>query len=122
MLVNNYQKYQQNAVMTAAPGDLTLMLYNGAIKFCNLGIEGIETKNIKKAHESMVKVQNIIVELQSTLDSKYPVSEQMNSLYDFIKRLVSEANIYKDTERLGQAKELIVEFRDMWQQVMKQAR
>jgi len=119
MVANNYQKYQQNAVMTAAPGDLTLMLYNGAIKFCNLGLEGIETKNIKKTHESIMKAQNIITELQVTLNPNYLVASSMNSLYEFIKQLLIEANMGKDSGKLLQAKEFIVEFRDMWQQVMK---
>ena len=93
MLANNYQKYQQNSVLTASPQELTLMLYNGAIKFCNLGIEMIQRSNIEKANEYIIKAQVIINELQVTLDDKYPISKEIKLLYEYIIWLLETGNI-----------------------------
>ena len=66
-------QYQRNAIQTASPAKLTLMLYDGAIKFANMAIEAIDKGDIEKANNNIIKVQNIIVEFRSTLDMKYPV-------------------------------------------------
>lgn len=65
-------QYQRNAIQTASPAKLTLMLYDGAIKFANMAIEAIDKGDIEKANNNIIKVQNIIVEFRSTLDMKYP--------------------------------------------------
>lgn len=72
---NGYAAYQNSKIMTASPAELTLMLYEGAIKFCNIAIMGIEENNIQKAHTNIVKVENIIEEFQATLNHKYPVAK-----------------------------------------------
>ena len=74
------QLYQKNSIETASPARLTLMLYDGAIKFSHIAIEAIEEGNIEKAHKNIVKVQNIIVEFRSTLDMKYPVASIMSMI------------------------------------------
>lgn len=120
--MNPYQQYQNNAVMTASPGELTLMLYNGAIKFCNKAIEAIEKKEVSSSHMYLVRVQDIVTELQATLDTQYPIGEEMDRLYTFIKQLLVEANIEKNISKINDALDLIREFRDTWQQVLKQAK
>lgn len=122
MLTNSYQKYQHNAIFTASPQELTLMLYNGAIKYCNLGAEMIENKNIEKANQYIIKAQDIICELQITLDDKYSITQEIKPLYEYIVRLLEEANINKDQQKLLEAKELIANFRDLWKEVMKLAK
>ena len=59
---NPYAAYANSKVMTASPAELTLMLYDGAIKFCNIAIMGIEEKDIEKAHNNIIKVERIINE------------------------------------------------------------
>ncbi|MGL4343720.1 MAG: flagellar export chaperone FliS [Cellulosilyticaceae bacterium] len=122
LATNPYRQYQNNAVMTASTGELTLMLYNGAIKFCNLAIDAIEQRDMQKANQNNLKAQEIITELQTTLDTKYPIGEEMDRLYTFIKQLLMEGNIQKDTGKIGDARDLIREFRDTWQEVIKQTR
>ena len=122
MIANNAYKYQQNVIMTASPQELTLMLYNGAIKFCNLGIEAIESKNIEEANKNIIKAQKIIEELQITLDDKYDISREINPLYEYINALLVEANISKNKDKVLEAKELISGFRDLWREVIKSAR
>ena len=117
-----YQQYQSNSVYTAAPAELTLMLYNGAIKFCNQGIEAITNKRIENANRAIIKAQDIIVELRATLDESYPIALEFDRMYAFIIRLLKEANVAKDGERLIQARDLIKELRDLWKEVMAKGR
>ena len=119
MLAANYQKYQQNSVLTASPQELTLMLYNGAIKYCNQGIEAIEEGKIENAHQYITRAQDVILELKCTLDNKYPVSRNFEEMYDYILTLLVEANMHKNEEKLKEAKEFISEFRDLWKEAMK---
>ena len=122
MISNPYQQYQNNSIMTASKEELTLMLYNGAIKFCNQAIEGIENKDIQKAHTCSMKAQKIITELQITLDPKFAYAADINRLYDFIKQLLMEGNMQKDAEKIRQALGLIRQFRDLWQEVIQKAK
>lgn len=120
--MNPYQAYQNNSILTASPEELILMLYNGAIKFCNLAREAIEQKNVPKSHEYIVKAQNIIWELRVTLDKKYPVAEDMERMYEFIYNLLVQANISKDKEKLETATQFIREFRDTWKEAIKKGK
>ena len=118
-MMNPYQQYKNNSVLTASPGEITLMLYNGAIKFCNQAAEAIEHNDVQGKHNYLMRAQDIIEELNVTLDSQYPVAQEMSLLYDYIKRLLIEVNMTKDVEKLNEATELIREFRDTWQEVIK---
>ncbi len=80
-LPNAYAQYNNSKVLTASPAELTLMLYEGAIKFCNIAITAIEEKDIPKAHNNIVKVQKIIDHLRATLDMKYPVAKEFDNIY-----------------------------------------
>lgn len=113
-----YQAYNNNAVLTASRGELTLMLYNGALKFCKQALETIESKDVVSTHNALIKAQNIIEELQITLDSRYPVADSIDKLYTYILELLAEANARKDKDKLNEAIYLITEFRDLWKQVM----
>lgn len=113
------QMYQKNAVQTASPAKLTLMLYDGAVKFTNIAIEAIEAGDIEKAHNNIVKAQNIIVEFRSTLDMKYPVAKDFDVVYDYIYRCLVEANMKKDKDILVEALKHIKTMRDTWREVMK---
>lgn len=111
--------YKKNAVNTASPARLTLMLYDGAVKFCNIGLEGIDEKNISKANENIIKAEKIIVELRTTLDMKYPVAKDFDRVYDYIYRKLVEANVKKDKEALQEALKHIKTMRDTWKEVMR---
>lgn len=111
--------YQRNAIMTASPAELTLMLYEGAIKFCNIAMIAIEKKEYEKANTNLKKAQDIITEFRVTLDHKYPVWEDFERMYNMIYALLVEANIKKDTEILERALKYIREMRDTWKEVMR---
>lgn len=118
-MTNAYQAYQSNSVLTSSPYELTLMLYNGAIKFCGQGKQAIATKNTQEAHRLIMRAQDIIQELQITLDYKYPISEEFNRMYDFILYELAEANMAKSTEHLDIATDFIREIRDTWTEATK---
>lgn len=123
MLANQgYAAYANNKVMTASPGELTLMLYEGAIKFCNIAIVAIEERDIEKAHKNIVKVENIIEEFQSTLDHKYPVAKDFDEVYTYLMRRLKEANIKKDKEILEEVLKHLRTMRDAWKEVMRLAK
>ena len=112
--------YAGNRINTASPAELTLMLYDGAIKFCNMAIDGLENNDIQKANTNLIKAQKIIVEFRSTLDFKYEVAQQFDIVYDYIYRRLVEANIKKDKEIALEALSHIRTMRDTWKQVMEQ--
>ena len=107
---NMAQQYNRNKILTATPAELTLLLYEGAIKFCNIAQVAIEKNDTEKAHTNIVKAEMIIEELQSTLNRKYPVAEDFDNVYKYIYSLLVDANMMKDTQVLDQA---LVELRGM---------
>lgn len=117
---NKLNAYQRNAILTASPPELTLMLYEGAIKFCNIGIMAIEKKNYEEANTNLKKAQAIITELRVTLNHKYPVWEDFERVYDWIYRRLVDGNIHKDIEVIEDALKYIREMRDTWKEVMRQ--
>ena len=118
-LPNPYEKYNKSKVLTASPAELTLMLYDGAIKFCNIAIMGIESKDIEKAHNNIMKVQKIIEEFRSTLDRKYPVAEDFDRVYVYLLRRLLEANMKKDKAILEEVIMHLRSMRDTWKEVMR---
>ncbi|MDR6553574.1 flagellar protein FliS [Paenibacillus qinlingensis] len=112
------QKYQNNQVNTALPEELTLMLYNGAIKFIKQAKSAVQEKNQTMANEFSKKVQDIISELIITVDRSYPVSEQLLIMYDYMNWRMIQANIQKDVAMLDEVEDLLVQFRDTWKAAM----
>ncbi|MCR5154593.1 MAG: flagellar export chaperone FliS [Lachnospiraceae bacterium] len=120
MAVNNAATYYQGTkVNTASPAELTLMLYEGAIKFCNIALLGFETGDTEKVNNNVIKVQKIITEFRATLDFKYPTAKDFDVVYEYIASLLVQANVKKDPEYLEKALEQIREMRDLWKEIMK---
>ena len=120
MIANKgYAAYANNKITTASPAELTLMLYEGAIKFCNIAITAVEQKDIQKAHNSIMKVQDIIEEFQVTLDHKYAVAKDFDSVYSYLKTRLIEANVKKDAEILEEVLQHLRTMRDTWKEVMR---
>lgn len=117
---NPYEQYQKNKILTATPAEVTLMLYEGAIKFCNIAIMAIEQNDIEKAHTNIRKTQRIIEEFRNTLDRKYPVAEDFDRIYVYVLRRLFDANIKKDKETLEEVNMHLRSLRDTWKEVMRQ--
>lgn len=116
---NPYAEYRNSQVMTASPAELTLMLYDGAIKFVNIAHDAIDKGEIEKANKNIQKASNIIEELQSTLNHKYPIWEDFDNVYKYIRDRLLWANMRKDNEILDEAKDAISQMRDTWKEVMR---
>ena len=119
-----YAQYNQynnnNKIMSASPAELTLMLYEGATKFCNIAIVAIEHNNIEKAHNHIIRAEQVIDYLRQTLNMDYPVSEDFEKVYLYLARRLTEANIKKDKEILEEVSGHLHSMRDTWKQVMEQ--
>ncbi len=120
-MINNsagYDTYQKQKILTATPAELTLMLYEGAIKFINIAIMSIEKKDITKAHNNIMKAQRIIEEFRSTLNFKYPVAKEFDVVYEYLLRRLVEANLKKDINILEECLVHLRGMRDTWKEVM----
>lgn len=117
--LDNYKKQMQNKVLTASPGELTLMLYEGAIKFCNFAINAIERKEIEKAHNNIIRVQDIIFYLKDTLDTKYEVSKEFLKIYEYLEYHLIQANIKKSIDELNEVSKQLHILKETWGKVMK---
>lgn len=115
---NGYAAYANSKIMTASPAELTLMLYDGAIKFANIAIAAIEKNDIEKAHNNIIKVERIILEFKSCLDHKYPVAKDFEQVYNYLIRRLHEANMKKDTEIMEEILKHLRTMRDTWKEVM----
>lgn len=118
-LPNAYAQYKNNKVLTASPAELTLMLYEGAIKFCNIAMIGIDEKDIQKSHTNIVKTEKIVDHLRITLDMKYPVAKDFDRMYEYLERRLTEANMTKDKAILEEVCEHLRAIRDTWKEVMR---
>lgn len=121
-LPNAYAQYDNNRVMTASPAELTLMLYEGMIKFCNRAIDGARDKDVQKTHDNIRKVKNIIMHLRGTLDFKYEVAKDFEQIYMFLLGKLSDANISKDPDDLEAINVQLRTLRDTWKTVMEKNR
>ena len=114
-----YAQYKNSKILTASPAELTLLLYEGAIKFCNIAKDGIENNDIEKAHTNMVKAQKIIDYLRQTLDMKYAVAQDFENIYSYLSQRLIEANLKKDPEIIQEVNGHLHSVRDTWKEVMR---
>ena len=116
------EAYKRQQVMTATPEALTLMLYNGALRFMTEGIEAIKNNDYEKTNTSLIKAQNIISEFRITLKMEYEISHQLLPLYNYIYDCLVEANMKSSIEKVEEAKEIVTELRNTWNEAIKIAR
>ena len=114
-----YQQYEKSKILTASPAELTLMLYEGAIKFANIAVMAIEKGEIEKAHNNIRKVERIIEEFQATLNHKYPVAKDFDEVYTYLRRRLLEANVKKDKDIMEEVLRHLRTMRDTWKEVMR---
>ena len=120
MLMNNaYAQYSNSKILTASPAELNLMLYEGAIKFCNIAIIGIEQNNIQKTHDNIIKTQRIVEEFQITINRDYTVAKEFDAVYTYLIKRLREANFKKDKVILEEVLGHLRTMRDTWKEVMR---
>ncbi|MCR4728092.1 MAG: flagellar export chaperone FliS [Lachnospiraceae bacterium] len=121
-LPNAYAQYTNSKILTASPAELTLLLYEGAIKFGNIAILKIEQGDVEGAHNNIVKVEKIIDYFRETLDMKYAVAQDFERVYVYLSTRLLEANSRKDKEIMTEVVDHIRSMRDTWKEVMKSVR
>lgn len=122
MINNVAEAYKRQQVMTATPEALTLMLYNGALRFMKEGMDAMEKKDYEQCNTSLQKAQKIIMEFQATLKMEYEISHQLMPLYDYVYNSLVEANMKSNPAKVQESIDLIKELRDAWAEAMKKAR
>jgi flagellar protein FliS len=122
MAVNVAEIYKNSKEQTASKEEIITMLYDGAIKFCNIAATELELKNMENVNTNLKKAQRIIEELILTLDMRYPVSQEFKQVYEYIIELLVQANVKKDKELLDRACNEIRGMRDTWVEVVKKAK
>ena len=116
------EAYKKQQIMTATPEALTLMLYNGCLKFIKEGADALTEKNYEAANTSLQKAQNIISEFRVTLNMDYEISHQLMPLYNYAYDRLVEGNLDDNLDAIKEAADIITELRDAWAQAMKKAR
>ena len=119
---NPYNKMLEDSVLSATKEELTLMLYEGGIRFLNQDLVAIEKKDFSKANIAIQRAEDIVREFQITLDRQYPIAEQLDSLYDYMYRRLVEGNMTKDVEIINEVLGMFRDFRDTWKEAMKIAK
>lgn len=120
MAMNNpYQSYKKNSVNTASPGELSLMLYNGCLKFITLAKKAIQDKNVEAKNTNLIKAQNIIHEFMVTLNMNVNVSKDLIVMYDYLHRQLVEANIKSDLAILEEVEGFVTDLRDTWKEAIQ---
>ncbi|MFO7152690.1 MAG: flagellar export chaperone FliS [Bacillota bacterium] len=114
--MNPYQQYQENQIMTAPPERLVLMLYEGALKFLRLAKKAVEEKSYADANNYIIRVEDIIMELNMSLDMNFEISKSLRNLYNFIYEKLIEANIKKDLSKLEEVEGLLAGLKEAWQE------
>ncbi|PKM88338.1 MAG: flagellar export chaperone FliS [Firmicutes bacterium HGW-Firmicutes-12] len=119
---NPYQQYRQQQVNTASQEKLLLMLFDGAIRFCRIAVKAIEEKQEEMAHTNLIKAQDIIEELISSLNFDYEIAQRLYSLYDYLYIRLVEANMNKDAAIIDEALRFLTELRETWAEAAVKAR
>jgi len=110
------QEYLKTQVMTASPEMLTLMLWDGAIRFAEQGKEAIVRKDVEGSFKALLRAQKIVMELTNTLKPEVnpELVSNLSALYNFIYRRLVEANIKKDAKLVDDALEIMRHQRETW--------
>jgi flagellar protein FliS len=112
--------YKNQQIMTASPEQLTLLLYNGALRFLSESIQAMEQGDFPKSHNANLRVQDIVREFINTLDMNYELSKPWAQLYEYAEYCLIQGNVKKEVEQLQNAKGILEEMRDTWQEAMRQ--
>ncbi len=115
-----HNEYRQNEIATSSQGKLIVMMYEGALKFVSLAIEGIDDQDLSKKGKYINKAHDIINELSCALDMKKggDVAQKLESLYQFILHQLTLANIKSDRKTLESIINVITPLMEAWKELL----
>lgn len=122
MAHNPYQAYKQQSVMTMTPGDMLTALYDGLLKSLLRAKAGFAKNNITEINDALKKAQSILYHLQNTLDFQFPISNELNMLYDYFIHTIIQINVKKDPTEIDNLLEMVTDLRDTYNQAAKKSR
>jgi flagellar secretion chaperone FliS len=117
---NPFQAYRSASVQTATPERLLIMLYDGLVGSIQIAISSIQNGEFNNANKQLIKAQNIVRELHSTLKMEYEISTSLATLYDYFHRELVKANVNKKAQVLQEILPIIKDMRDTWAQAALQ--
>ena len=122
-MAGNINAYLENRVRTASPAKLVEMLYEKAIELLDLSVENIKKGDLQKAHENIIRTQDIVIELNLSLNMEKggEIAKNLRSLYNYFYKRLVEANISKDVTPLVEVRNFFKELLDVWREAMKNA-
>lgn len=121
-VVNPYKQYKEQSVETATPGELVIMLFDGAIKNIRQGMNAVTAHHVELAHNSIVKAQSIFEMLRNCLDHNYEISDSLGQLYAYMIERLVYANVHKEIEPLQEVLTFAEELRATWQEAERRSR
>lgn len=111
-------RYAREAVTTASPAQLVVMLYDRLLKDLSAAEQGLGVRDIQATHTALMHAQDIVRELSSTLDtSAWKEGEALRRLYDWVLEELVNANINKDAVHVQNARDVVQPIRDAWFEV-----
>lgn len=111
--------YKSSSVQTSGPR-LVVMLYDGWLSALDIAKDAIDRGDLVLAHKQLVKAQNIVSELNNTLDMQYDISQQLRKLYEFFLRQLIQANVEKNAQLIAEQIAIVKGLRDTWEEAAKQ--
>ena len=118
------EQYLKAKIMTAGPEQLQLMLYDGAIRFCEQARQAMQVNDIPTTHDRLLRAERIVLELSNGLRAEVnrERAAKLTSLYNYVYRLLVDANFSKNIEALTEAMGLLSYQRNTWQMVLEKLR
>jgi len=121
--MEGYQSYKEVDIETASGLKLVVMLYQGAIRFLGIAKEAIRNKKLDVAHNNLLKAQDIVLELISSLNFEAgEIAQNLYSLYMYINRRLIEANVAKDITIIDEVTKLMTTLKEAWEILLSQQR
>lgn len=114
-----YNQYKKTSIETVAPEKLLLMLFDGAFRNINNAKKAITEGDINRAHQEIVKTEDIIIELMTSLNMDYEISVSLLALYEYLLHQLTQANFKKDISLLDEVQGFVSELRDTWGEAVK---
>jgi len=121
------KSYKAQSVQTASPGKLVLMLFDGYLRFTTAAKRAFDETDFTKRNEgvnnNLIRAQNIVTELQSSLDMSVPgeLPGTLYRLYDYVLHQLQQSNLQKKPEPIDEADKVISELREAWSEMLTQS-
>ncbi|MGA9875592.1 MAG: flagellar export chaperone FliS [Solirubrobacteraceae bacterium] len=113
--------YRQGAVLAATPGELVVMLYDGARRFLRQASIAMREGQVERAHNTLRRAELIITHLDGVLDyDQGQIPQRLHSIYQFCLSHLNRGRLSQDPAKLEEVSDLLGELRDAWAQVAEE--